>query len=436
MIYACDSYLKLNHMASSFYFVAEKLDTKIDELMVRVLTKEREEYYFHDRVKDFLSEIHDLKENQELLKRGFTGTIMKFCQLLDELDFQDYTYLEVLQDQALKFVPDRGMKTEEEIKLATQEIKRWNGKLAELGKGIIELALRFDRTFPGEKGNFKKEIFDDVNVFLHDTKDHEIIDNGIPLIKVNGTWSWHKLEEVAKSDDQVQWSLTEVMMKMYGFKLDKAKKEVEAIRHLKAALFCASKNHRNLTKNNLINELIRQKKSKLASLMQAIEAIKKSSEVEEELCEAEKLMLEWLYQIEREIFFLVSDLVLIVSIYDQVIVAAFRKDFMSKLQWLKWRKHGRVPVVVYRIIALLEGEAMVVEGNGFILLKEIYVGKFMDQLYKMILLLTSVLNANSNMSSLSMSKKEVIIECVEIVRRCDEAWRAIRMEVDSSMREA
>ena len=87
--------------------------------------------------------VHDLKENQELLKRGFTGMIMKFCQLLDELDFQDYTYLEVLQDQSLKFVPERGMKTEEEIKLATQEIRRWNGKLVELGKEIIELALRF-----------------------------------------------------------------------------------------------------------------------------------------------------------------------------------------------------------------------------------------------------------------------------------------------------
>ncbi|PON80831.1 hypothetical protein TorRG33x02_233270 [Trema orientale] len=325
-----------------------------------------------------------------------------------------------------------------------QEIDRWNEKEVELSKERRELALRFVRAFPCEKGYFKKDMFHDVDVvsYDHTKKDHEIDDDMIPLTKVsNGTWGWHKLEGVEKSDDdQVEWSLTEVMLQMYGFKLDRAKKEEQVVRHLKGALLSASKKHRDLTKNNLINELLRQKRNKLAVLMEAIEAIKKSSEFDEEVQEAEKLMLEWLYQIEREIFFLVNDLVHIVLTYDQVVVAAFRKDFRSKLEVLKRRQHGRVPVVVYRILSLLEGEvmegSMVEEGKGLILLKQIHVGQFMDQLYKMILLLTSVLNANSSVSSLSMYKKEALLECVEIVRRCDEAWRAIRMEVDESMRVA
>ena len=54
----------------------------------------------------------------------------------------------------------------------------------------------------------------------------------------------------------------------------------------------------------------------------------------------------------------------------------------------------------------------------------------------MILLLTSVLNANSSVYSSGISNKEALLESVEIVRRCDEEWKTIRLQVDESMREA
>ena len=72
------------------------------------------------------------------------------------------------------------------------------------------------------------------------TKNDEINVDIVPL-KNNGTWNWINLDLVEESDDQVEWSLTKVMMKMYGFKLDKAKKEDEVIRHLKEALFFSLK---------------------------------------------------------------------------------------------------------------------------------------------------------------------------------------------------
>ena len=235
------------------------------------------------------------------------------------------------------------------------------------------------------------------------------------------------------------WSLTKVMPKMYGFTLDKAKKEEQLIENLKKASCLASKKNNNLTKKNFINEVLGRKKSKLQGLLRAVKAIKKSSESDQERCESKELIIEWLYQIEREIFFLVSDLHLLVSIHDDnVAEAKLRSYFRSKLARLKRRRHGRVPVVVYRILALLEGGKVANNGRGISrfrdesekLVMSFKIDIVVNRIYKMILCLRSVLNANSTLSSAGMSGKEKLVESAEIVERCDVECRVMRMKID------
>ena len=46
------------------------------------------------------------QEKSRISQEGFTWTIMKLCQLIDEQDYEDSTCSEVLQHQVLpKFVP-------------------------------------------------------------------------------------------------------------------------------------------------------------------------------------------------------------------------------------------------------------------------------------------------------------------------------------------
>ncbi|EXB58307.1 hypothetical protein L484_015641 [Morus notabilis] len=415
-----DPFLELGHTVSNFNFVANKVDNKIDDLIL--LMKETEQQ--HDQVlKDLGQEINDLKKSQELLKKDFTQTIMKFCAT----DESDYDYL-IIQDEE---VLERGAKIDDEIFLVTQEIKRLYEKEVTLIMERKELAHKVCNAFPGEKGCVEKShIYDNINVTSSDKKR-----------KINETSNSHGCKRLKKeSHDFRTWSLTIVMMKMYGFTLDRAKKEEEVIRNLKEAFCFASKRHRYLTKKNFINEVLGEKKSKLEGLLQALKVIKKSSEIDEEVCEAKELIMEWLYQIEREIFFLVNDLHFLMSTCgDKEAEAKFRAHFRSKLARLKRRKHGRVPVVVYRILALLEGK-MEGKERGIGRYKDenekemlFNVGDVMNRLYKMILCLTSVLNDNSTPSNSGMSKKEELLAYAEIVERCDEEWRAIRMKIDESL---
>ncbi|GMN66911.1 hypothetical protein TIFTF001_036007 [Ficus carica] len=407
-----DAFFELGYLVSNFYFVANEVDQKIDYLIHIQATEQHEEI-----LEALGKEIKDLRQSQELLKKDFTETMMKFCAT-EELE---HDYL-ILRDEV---PPKRASKSEEEIILATQEIKSLFEREVTLGKERKELTPRVCKSFPGEKG-----CVEDNNVTSPNTK------NSRTEVKIR-TWNWQELEK--ENQGFRTWSLTKVMTKMYGFTLDKAKKEEQLIENLKKALCLASKKHKNLTKKNFINEVLGRKKSKLQDLLRAVKAIKKTSESDQERCESKELIIEWLYQIEREIFFLVSDLHLLVSIHDDnVAEAKLQSYFRSKLARLKRHRRGRVPVLVYRILALLEGGKVADNGRGIgrfrdeseKLVMSFKIDIVMNRIYKMILCLRSVLIANSTLSSGGTSKKEKLVESAEIVERCDVECRVMRVKID------
>ncbi|GMN43394.1 hypothetical protein TIFTF001_012581 [Ficus carica] len=335
-----DAFLELGHLVSNFYFVANKVDQKIDDLILIKATEQHEEI-----LEALGQEINDLRQSQELLKKDFTETMMKFCAT-EELE---HDYL-ILRDEV---PPKRASKSEEEIILATQEIESLFKKEVTLGKEGKELTLRVCKSFPGEKG-----CVEDNNVTSPNTK------NSRTEVKIR-TWNWQELEK--ENQGFRTWNLTKVMTKMYGFTLDKAKKEEQVIENLK------------------------------------------------------------------------NDLHLLVSIHDDnVAEAKLRSYFRSKLARLKRRRHGRVPVVVYRILALLEGGKVANNGRGISrfrdesekLVVSFKIDIVVNRIYKMILFLTSVLNANSTLSSAGMSGKEKLVESAEIVERCDVDCRVMRMKID------
>uniref|UniRef100_A0A803QF15 Uncharacterized protein n=1 Tax=Cannabis sativa TaxID=3483 RepID=A0A803QF15_CANSA len=384
------------------------MDKKINQLISELITI-RNQSNFHDRdeIEKLGFELNSLRDNHENIKKGFTRTIMNFSQLLDRDDREDFTYLQRLQDQVFNLLPLKGVKTENEILLVMQEIKQWNEKVVMIHEKRKELAnLIFGRDF---------QCVREYTIDLNEMPSNTTIDlNEIPL----------ELIVEVEHDDQVEWNSIRVLTEMYRFEPNKINEEEGVMRQLKGNLSYVYDNM-ELDKNNMIDdEVLGQNRNKLDDILHTINMIQNSSELIMKIEEGNKLLLKWLCKIEKTIFILVNDAanLLLKTCRNQVIVNEFR----AKLQGLKRKERGRVPLLVYRILTLLEGElvveeAMIREGDNRILFNKIECGYFLLQYYKMILLLTHVLN-NIYLSTTSLdiyTKKKALLESNELVRKCD-----------------
>ena len=183
------------------------------------------------------------------------------------------------------------------------------------------------------------------------------------------------LEEHRKSagQDGDYWTLRYVMMYMYGFE-----SEEEMISHLK--------NGQEVDINDL--KCVARRKERLEAIL-----LKDNCEIDE-VWEGLKLTKEWLQELETNLFSLLPYLV--GSAPQSEAEKAQFKEFKTRLDILNDSKNGRVPIIVYRILAAMEAQLSCAEelnlGSGERMNRDVEN----DQLLEMILSLEFVL---SNISS-------------------------------------